>query len=91
MNIDKFKIDKISKIEIWDKTPICQKLDYLYCAKLFFGSLLGSHDLAKELESYLEQRKENNEKYKKFWSDTTNIRFNKNKKEYLIAELKSDK
>ena len=80
-------LDKIVSMEMWSPVPVYQKLDVGYYIKICLGCLIGDTESAKELKYYLKNREENNKKYKEFWEDTSNIKFNKNKTQYLVMKL----
>ncbi len=84
MNISNFIIDKVRNVELWVPVPIYEKLDVLYCIESILRYLLFANIEARDnLKFYLETRKINNKKYKDFWSDTSNIKFNCDKTAYV--------
>lgn len=87
MNTNNFVIDNIKSIEMWMPTPTYEKLDISYCIHAFLYCLLGSREAANQLEYYLQRRKENNEQYKKFWSNASNVKFNDDKSRYLVYKI----
>ena len=88
MKYDDLALDNnIVRIEEWRDVPTYEKLNVYYCVKLFLGCLIGSWEAYKGLEYYLLWRKENNNKYKEFWENESNITFNSDKTRYLTMCL----
>ena len=86
MGMNNFVIN-IKNVQMWCPVPTYEKLDIIYCIKMSLGCLIGSFESMNGLKIYLNKRKRNNEKYKKFWSDTSNVKFNHNKTQYLLMHI----
>lgn len=86
-NAKNFVITNVQDIQMWSPVPTYEKLDIGYCVKMGFGCLIGSFEAMNGLKSYLVSRKKNNKKYKAFWSDTSNVKFNDNKTQYICMYL----
>lgn len=87
INPNDFAINDIEKVEMWCDVPYYEKIDIKYvlilllqCINIYNFERSRSKD---ELLFYLKKRKRNNEKYKKFWSDTSNKIFNDDKTQYV--------
>lgn len=89
-NAKDFVITNVQSIQMWSPVPTYEKLDIGYCAKMGAGCLIGSFEAMDGLKNYLNNRKRNNEKYKDFWSDTSNVKFNNDKTQYLCMILGAD-
>lgn len=82
-------IDGISKMEMWCPVPHYEKLNIRYVLSLL-PSCIMFNEKTSRLLLYLEDRKRNNEKYKEFWNDTSNVIFNDDKSEYLYWSYTKD-
>lgn len=91
MNFNDLTVCNIRRVQLWCDVPVYEKLNIIYCIELLLGCLIGSFEAYNGLKNYLELRKRNNEKYKKFWSDTTNVTFNEDKTQYVCMHLENIK
>ena len=72
---------------MWSLVPVYEKLNLPFCIKMAFYGLIGSFEAKEQFQDYLAIRKIRNERYKNFWSDTSNIIFNDDKTRYLCIHL----
>ena len=90
-NAKDFVITNIKHVEMWSPVPTYEKINISYCIKMGLGCLMGSFEAIDGLKDYLANRKKNNKKYKDFWSDTSLIKFNDDKTQYVCMQLNTIK
>ena len=86
-DLNDFVISNVREMQLWANVPTYEKLNITYCIKLGFCSLFGSFEAINGLKNYLAYIRNKNKKYKEFWKDTSNIKFNKDKSQYLCMYL----
>ena len=90
-NVKDFVITNVKSVDMWSPVPAYEKLNIVFCIQMGLGCLIGIPDAMEGISIYLKDRKKNNKKYKEFWSDTSNIKFNSDKTQYLCMHLNTIK